>query len=175
LRIDIAPLDSGRAMYSRNDSIYQFRAGRQVSAGPFVHPLMVLGFDVYFDQPEKTAARLKGLRFDLSKIRAASWQGKNVWVVGTSDSADLRTNQFWIDQDNLLFVRMFQTSANGNVNETQFNKYYEVGGGWIAPEVRFFTNGRPGIVEEYAEIRTGVSLPVGLFDPARFARAAWIR
>lgn len=175
LRIDIAPLDSGRAIYFRNDSVYQFRGGRQTNAGPFVHPLMVLGFDVYVDQPEKTIAKLTGLHFDLSKIRTAAWQGKTVWVVGVTDSTDLRTNQFWIEQDNLLFVRMLQTNPNGNVSETQFNKYFQVGGGWIAPEVLFFTNGTPGIVEEYNDVKTGVTLPADLFDPARFSRAAWIQ
>lgn len=176
LRIDIAPLDSGRAIFFRNDSVYQFRGGRQANAGPFVHPLMVLGFDVYTDQPEKTIARLTGLHFDLSKIRAGSWQGKNVWVVGVTDGADLRTNQFWVEQENLLFVRMLQTNPNtGNVSETQFNKYFPIDGGWVAPEVLFFTNGTPGIVEEYRDVKTGMSFPAALFDPAKFGRPAWVK
>jgi len=175
LRIDIAPLDSGRAIYFRNDSIYQFRGGRQTASAPFVHPLMVLGFDVYADPPEKSIGRLRGLRFDLSKLRAATWQGKRVWVIGAGDSADLRSNQFWVEQENLLFVRMLQTNPNtGGVSETQFNGYVPVGGGWIAPEVRFFTNGTPGIVEEYADVKTGIPLPADLFEPAKHARPGWV-
>lgn len=174
LRIDIAPLDSGRAIIFRNDSIYQFNQGARTAARPFVHPLMVLGFDEYADQPDKTIAKLKGLNFDLSKIHAGTWQGKKVWIVGATPQ-DTTTAQFWVDQDNLLFVRMLQRTQQGGVGETQFNKYFQVAGGWIAPEVLFFSNGQAGIVEEYHEVRTGMTFAEELFDPARFGPAAWIR
>lgn len=174
LRIDIAPLDSGRALIFRNDSIYQFTSGRQTAARPFVHPLMVLGFDVYADPPARTIQKLKGLNFDLSKIQHGTWQGKNVWIVGTATPGDTTTPQFWVDQEDLLFVRMIQRGQQGNVNETQFNKYFKTDGGWVAPEVLFFTNGQPGIVEIYHDVKVGVTLPEELFDPARFSRPAWV-
>src|SRR5262245_11560466 len=46
LRIDIAPLDSGNALFFRNDSIYVVRGGQARPGRPLIHPLMVLGFDV---------------------------------------------------------------------------------------------------------------------------------
>jgi hypothetical protein len=175
LRIDIAPIDSGNAILFRNDSIYQFGRGQQVVARPLVHPLMVLGFDVYADAPEKTIARLKGLNFDLAKVQAGTWQGRNVWIVGTATPGDSTTPQFWVTQDELLFVRLLQRAPNGSINETRFNKYVRLGDGWIAPEVLFFTNGQPGIVEEYSEMKIGMTFAPELFEPARFARPAWVR
>jgi hypothetical protein len=175
LRIDIAPLDSGRAILFRNDSVYQFAGGIQRSAARYVHPLMVLAFDVYADQPLNTINKLKDLGFDLSRIQAGTWQGRKAWIVGTATPGDTTTPQFWVDQENLLFVRLFQRGPQGALDETLFNKYFEVGGGWIAPEVLFFSDGRPGIVEEYADVQTGMDLPPELFDPGRFARPGWVR
>jgi hypothetical protein len=174
LRIDIAPLDSGKALFFRNDSIYQVNGGKVTQSGPLIHPLMVLGFDVYADPPEKTIDKLRRLRFDLTKLHAGSWQERRVWVVG-ADPGDEKTNQFWITQDDLLFVRMLRTGANGVTNETQFNRYFAVGGGWVAPEVLFFSNGQKGTVEEYADVQAGMGFSPDLFDPAKFARPDWVR
>ncbi len=82
LRIDIAPLDSGQTLFFRRDSLYAFRHGKLAGARPFVHPLMVLGFDVYFDAPAVSAAKLQGLHFDLTRVHEASWQGRPTIVVG---------------------------------------------------------------------------------------------
>lgn len=174
LRIDIMPMDSGNAMVFRNDSLLVYRGGARAQARAFVHPLMVLGFDVYAAPPESTIARLRGLRFDLSKLHEDTWQGKPVYVVG-ADAGDTVSSQFWVDRENLLFVRMLQTNPNtGARAETQFNKYQRLGGGWIAPEVVFIRNGKVATTEEYSEIRSDVMLPDSLWDRDGYARPAWV-
>jgi hypothetical protein len=107
LRIDVAPVDSGRTILFRNDSIYQFKGGKLAGSKNFVHPLMVLGFDVYGQPAEATIGKLKGMGFDLSKLRTDTWQGRPVYVVGAVQG-DSTTSQFWIDQERLLFVRMIE-------------------------------------------------------------------
>ncbi len=76
LRIDIAPLDSMNTILFRNDSIYQFRGGKLDRAQGQVHPLMVLGFDVYAQPVPETVRKLELLKFDLSKLHQTSWQGR---------------------------------------------------------------------------------------------------
>jgi hypothetical protein len=107
LRIDVAPIDSGRTILFRNDSIYQFKGGKLAGSKGFVHPLMVLGFDVYNQPADATISKLKDLGFDLSKLRTDTWQGHPVYVVGAAQG-DSTTAQFWIDQERLLFVRMIE-------------------------------------------------------------------
>src|SRR6185295_7859879 len=68
LRIDVAPLDSGKAIIFRRDSIYIVKDGKAAPGRAFVHPLLVLGFDVYVDPAPTTIAKLRGLRFDLTKV-----------------------------------------------------------------------------------------------------------
>src|SRR2546430_15162140 len=55
LRIEFEPLDSAAGLLFVHDSQFVFRGGRLTSATAFVHPLMGLGFDVYFDPAERTA------------------------------------------------------------------------------------------------------------------------
>jgi hypothetical protein len=174
LRIDIAPLDSGRVLLFRNDSLYQLQHGVVNAARATIHPLMVLGFDVYGDPAETTIGKLKRLNFDLTRIHTGEWQGKTVWIVGAA-AGDDRSNQFWVDQDRLLFVRMIRVSAQGAVSETQFNKYVAAGNGWVAPEVLAFSNGQQGTKEEYSDIKSNVTLPDELFDPNRYVKPAWVK
>lgn len=175
LRIDISPVDSGKTILFRGDSIYQFDGGAVKYSGAFVHPLMVLGFDVYMDPPEKTLDRLKGLGFDLSMIREDTWLGRPVYVVGAA-KGDTATKQFWIDKDRLLFVRMLETSKNGAhpLVETQFNKYIPVGGAWCSVEVKFIVNGALQTMEEYADVKGDPALPDELFDPSKYGPPGWV-
>jgi hypothetical protein len=175
LRIDIEPLDSGKAILFRNDSIYQFQGGMRKDSSAFVHPLMVLGFDVYADPPERTLAKLQDLGFDLSRIREDTWQGRPVYVVGAA-AGDSTSKQFWVDRERLLFVRMLGPARNGSgaIVETQFNRYQPLGKGWISVEVLFQVNGQPVTKEEYAEVKGDTPLPDELFDPGRYGRPGWV-
>lgn len=176
LRIDIAPIDSGKTILFRNDSIYQFDQGTLKGSQPFVHPLMVLGFDVYRDPAEKTIERLKKVGFDLSKLREDTWQGRPVYVVGAA-KGDTTTRQFWIDKERLVFVRSLETARNGSGNlvETQFNKYQPLGKGWISVEVQFIVAGKLVTLEEYADVKGDPALPEGLFEPSKYGKPGWVK
>lgn len=172
LRIDIAPIDSGNVLLFRHDSLYVIRGGQSRPARFLVHPLMVLGFDIYFDSPETTIGKLKGLGFDLTKMREDTWQGRPVYVVGAA-AGDTVSNQFWIDKERLVFVRSLQPGPGGAVMETQFNKYQRLGEGWVSPEVLFYRNGVVDTREEYADMRADVPLPATLFD-SKYAEPEWV-
>jgi hypothetical protein len=176
LRIDVAPIDSGRTILFRNDSIYQFKGGKLAGSKSFVHPLMVLGFDVYTQPADATIGKLKDLGFDLSKLRTDTWQGRPVYVVGAAQG-DSTTAQFWIDQERLLFVRMIEPAPDGSgaTFETQFNKYQPLGKGWISVEVIFNVNGKTMQREDYAEVKGDVPLPDQLWDPSGWQRPAWVK
>lgn len=173
LRIDFAPLSDKSGMMFVDGKQFVFEKGKQVRTQPQIHPLMVLGFDVYGQPVNETVAQLKELKFDLSVIREDTWQERPVYVVGAA-KGDLKSRQFWIDKKHLYFVRSLQPSGpnQDQVSETQFNKYKEVkGGGWIAPEVIFFNNGKRVFLEEYTEIKTGMDLNQSLFDPEKWSEA----
>lgn len=175
LRIDIAPVPEKNTILFSGDSVYQWKAATRQGAGPFVHPLMVLGFDVYAQPVERTTAQLRQLGYDLTKIRADVWQDRPVWVVG-ADSGDLRRKQFWIDQERLVFVRSLEPTRRDSsvVVEVQFNKYQRIGQGWVAPEVQQLRGGSLVIKEEYTDMRIDVPLPADLWDAGVFPEAKWM-
>jgi len=169
LRIDLADGYNGNAVIYRGDSLYVFQQGRLVQAQPEQNELLILGFDVYGQPAAATARVLESRGFDLSKVRADTWQGRPVWVVG-ADAGDLHSRQFWIDRDRLLFVRMLQPLEQDTTRtlEFRFDDYERLGGGWIAPTVLFLVDGREVMREEYFDMVADPTLPDGIFDPESF-------
>jgi outer membrane lipoprotein-sorting protein len=174
LRIDFTPTKDGNGILFTNSQIYVFKNGKVDANRPYVHPLMILGFDVYGLPTSDVIEKLKGLKFDLSIFREDTWQGRPVYVVGAKQG-DLHSLQFWIDQQNLYFVRMIRPGGKdgAQTQETQFNKYQKLGGGWMSPEVIFMVDGKIVTTEEYSELRANVALPEKLFDPQSFATVHW--
>ena len=172
LRIEFEPPDSGNGMIFAGDSQYVFHADATVMARPFVHPLLVLGFDVYAQPTERTVPLLERRGFDLAVLSEATWEGRPVWVVGAK-AGDLHSGQFWVDKERLLFVRLltpFQQDTS-KTSETRFNKYVPMGGGWVAAEVEFLVDGQRRFLEEYRDIRANVPVAPVLWDARQWKAA----
>lgn len=69
LIIKIAPRDSGNGLLFADDTQYVFRSNavRQKIRRP--HDLLVLGFEVYFNDPSVTVKKLEELGFDMNKSK----------------------------------------------------------------------------------------------------------
>ncbi|HEU4473355.1 MAG TPA: hypothetical protein VFR72_00890 [Gemmatimonadales bacterium] len=175
LRIDIAPLEGQNTLLFRNDSLYEFKGGKLTESHPMIHPLMVLGFDVYAQTVETTVRQLRSLGFDLAKLHEATWQGRPAYVVGAA-AGDSVTRQFWIDKERLYFVRMVEPGKQDPSArvETLFNKYIPMGQGWLETEVRFMVNGETKMLEEYSEPKAGVTLDPAIFEPSRWVPPGWV-
>ena len=174
LRIDFTPVSGGNGILFTDGKIFVFKDGKIESTRPFDHPLLILGFDVYRSPASEVTAKLQALKFDLSQFREDTWQARPVYVVGAK-AGDLHTSQFWIDQKNLYFVRMLRPAGKDGkqTQETQFNKYQKLGGGWIAPEVIFMDDGKVVTTEKYSDIRGDVKLDPKLFDPQFWTTVHW--
>jgi outer membrane lipoprotein-sorting protein len=174
LRIDFTPTTEGNGILFTDGKIFVFKNGKVENTRPFDHPLLILGFDIYRLPAGEVTAKLQALKFDLSQFREDTWQGKPVYVVGAK-AGDLHSPQFWIDQKNLYFVRMLRPAGKdgAQTQETQFNKYQKLGGGWIAPEVIFMVDGKVVTTEKYSEIRGDVELDPKLFDPQFWTTVHW--
>ncbi len=172
LRIDFLPADSGGGIVFRADTEYVFARDTLARAIPLVHPLLVLGFDVYVQPVDTTLAKLGRLGIDLSVMHADTWQGRPVYVVGAA-AGDSQHVQFWVDRERLVFVRMLQPGRRdpARLADTRFEDYRPVGAAWLSARVVFLFAGRPVWKEEYVDIRTGPALDASLFDPHRFANA----
>jgi len=179
LRIDVDPADKGNGILFTNGTIYQFKDGKSGPGNPFVHPLLVLGFDVYMQPVEKTVSQLKGIGIDMSIVHEDKWQGQDAYVVGAKQG-DVNTPQFWVTKKDMLFVRLIQLGGRDrkSVRETLFNKYVKAKGGWVAAEVKFFVDGKPSTSEEYSDIQADVKLDADLWNPDKWMtvqRNYWLK
>lgn len=176
LRIDIERHDSMvGGMLFRNDSMYQWGVGGAPVGQPtaLVHPLMVLLHDIHVGPIDASIAKLKGLGFDLSKTATATWQGTPVTVVGAA-AGDSTSKQFWIDPARQVVVRIIQTNPNGSRSDIHVGRFSEGGPGLVEREIRFHTNGRLGMLEEYTWIKTGERIDPAVFLPGNIATPAWV-
>ena len=177
LRIDVAPIDSGNAFMYVGDSIYAFRGGKRVHAAKDRNLLMTLGFDVYGQSPDVTIAQLREQGMDLSKVHETTWQGRPALVVGAA-AGDTTSNQFWVDRERLLFVRLIEqrpTQQGPARLDIEFNNYQRLGGGWIAPEVVMRMNGKPFMREVYSDMRADTPLDSTLYSTTEYHRPGWVK
>jgi hypothetical protein len=180
LRIDISPLDSMNAFMYIGDSAIVFKGGKRVAAQQDRNLLMTLGFDVYGQPPETTIEQLKAQSMDLGKIHEDTWNGTKVWVVG-ADKGDTTTNQFWIEQKRLLFIRLIEVhpskkdpSGPPNTLDITFENYQPLAKTWVAPRCVIKVNGKEVQREEYRDIRADMSLQPDLYDSETYHKATWI-
>ena len=173
LRIDVGvpPTDNTtqrRRMMFVNGVTYVSVPGKPVQQDAKPNLLLVLGFDVYKQPVERTAQILTAQGFDLSKMHTDTWHARPVYVVGAR-SGDTTSQQFWVDADRLLFVRLLDASKPGGAvdSEALFDDYRPLAGGWIAAEVTFSRSGAVRLHEIYSDIQANVPLSDALFDPAQ--------
>ncbi|KXJ98380.1 MAG: hypothetical protein UZ17_ACD001002735 [Acidobacteria bacterium OLB17] len=169
LRIDFAPTEKGDGILFADGKMFSFKDGVTKGGRNFVHPLMVVGFDVYGQPAQTTIEQVRKMGIDLEKIHVEKWQGRDVYVLG-ADKGDVRSPQLWVDKKRLVFVRLIQLTGKEkkNVSETQFNKYVKAGGGWVAAEVLFFVDGKHTTSEEYTRIKADANLSTDLWDPEKW-------
>lgn len=168
LRIDTDLSTKSGTLFAR-DSIYSFSAGKLVRADSGLNALLVLGFDVYRQPAARTEAQLRRLGFKLGTIHEATWRGRPVYVVGAT-RGDSTTKQFWVDKQDLLFLRLLERGPQGHV-DVRFEKYARVGQGWIAMQVVQLVNGKQRLIEEYSDVHVNVPLDADLFSPSDWASA----
>ena len=165
LRIEFQPADSGNGMLFAADSQFAFTKDSMTIARAFVHPLLVLGFDVYAQPVDRTIALLTQRRIDMAVLSETTWEGRPVWVIGAK-AGDLHSRQFWVDKERLVFVRLLGPAGQdtSKTSDTRFNKYAPLAGGWVSPEVEFLVDGQRQFLEEYVEIQANVPMPAALWD-----------
>jgi hypothetical protein len=170
LRIDYLPLANRSGVMYEGGQVHAFDNGRRIRSEPGVNALLLLGFDVYAQPVAQTTKTLDSLGFDLGMMHLTDWQGRKAIVIGAA-VGDTTTNQFWVDAERLLFVRLIQRNAAGTISDQRFNRYTDFDGYPVAIEVLILRNGRPYFKEEYADVRVNQPIAAEVFDPARWVEA----
>jgi hypothetical protein len=174
LRIDYMPLATKSGVLYVKNHVYAFSNGKQISDQPQIHPLLLLGYDVYSLPVATTLGLLDSLGINVDVVREDRWQDRPAYVVGAA-AGDTTTNQFWIDAERLVLVRLLQKSVRGaqtTVAETRFDKYMDMNGIPVAMEIMMLRDWKPFFKEEYTDVKLNVPIDETMFDPKLFATRA---
>jgi outer membrane lipoprotein-sorting protein len=174
LRIDIGPPADGKGYVLVDGEVSIIKDNKVTGTRHSVNMLLVLGFDVNRQDPAKTIEVVKGEGYDLSKLHEDTWGGKPAYVVG-ADQGDLKSKQFWVAKDTLLFVRVIEPAQGepGKLDDIRFTNYQPLAGAWIAAGVEVWSEGKKVFSEDYTDIKANVKLAPGTFDPQQFAATHW--
>ena len=166
LRIDFGDLKNGNGVIYTADSVYVVRAGKVTRTVPSGNPFLPFVQGVY-DQPIDTTLRqIQPYKFDLTKIRSTTWEGRPTYVVGSQSPSDTTSPQFWIDQEKLVVVRMIlglNPTAPAEVTDIRLEDYRPVAGGWLAVLVEIMRDGKVIQKEQYSNWRGNVDLQADFF------------
>jgi len=174
LRIDIGPPTAGKGYIFSDGTLTVIKDNKVAATQKDVNMLLVLGFDVYRADPEATIRIVKDEGYDLSKLREDVWEGKPAYVAGAG-TGDLKSKQFWVMKDTLLFVRDIEPARGDatKVDDIRFIHYQPLAGAWIAAGGEGDSEGNKVFSEDYSEIQPNVKLDPAMFDPEKFASTHW--
>jgi outer membrane lipoprotein-sorting protein len=174
LRIDIGAPADGKGYVLVDGNVSIVKDNKVVGARHSVNMLLVLGFDVYRQDPETTIKVVRGEGYDLSKLRQDTWEGKPAYVVG-AEKGDEKSRQFWVAKDTLLFLRVIEPAPGDatKVDDIRFIHYRPLAGAWIAAGVEVYADGKKVFTEDYSDIRADVKLDPAVYDPQQFSTTHW--
>jgi hypothetical protein len=174
LRIDVGPASDGKGFVLVDGTATIVKDNKIAGTRPLVNMLLVLGFDVYTQAPETTIKVVQGEGYDLSKLHEEVWDGHPAYVVG-ADKGDLKSKQFWIAKDTLLFVRVIEPSGAdpSKLNDIRFTDYRPLAGTWVAARVEVYSEEKLVFTEDYTDIQANVKLEPSVFDPQQFSTTHW--
>ena len=172
LRIDFGDPSKGNGALYTADSLYVVRGGKVTRTIPSGNPFLPFVAGVYSQPLETTLRQLSSWKFDLSKIRADTWQGAPVYVVGASSATDLDSPQFWVEREHLQPVRFLvklSPAPDAKANDIRLEKYVPVSGGWLATHVAIMEGSIVRQAEDYSDWHGDVSLTNDFFVAERWS------
>lgn len=174
LRIEFLPASGGNGAIYADGNVYSFEGAKLARTAAQVNILLVLTADVYA-QPTTTSVRqLSGLGVDLTKMRRDVWNGRAVWVVGSTGAADLGSPQFWVDGETWAVVRVIDRPAMGSAQgprpatEYRLGDYRVLSGVPVVHEIVFLRDGQPFFKEQYTDVQLNTALDARLFSSSQW-------
>jgi hypothetical protein len=164
-RMDFGPADSGNAAIFRGDSSYRFRGGALAGATINNNEGLVFLLGGMFSYPLDQTFKIlsDSLHYDLTQAKEDNWNGQPVYVIGKVDG-----NQLWIEQKNLLIVRMINADDH---MDARFEDWKPFGGGYSETKCEFYINGKLVQVETYTDCKADINLEDRIFDPSKLNRS----
>ncbi len=159
-RIRFGDPAEGNFVLFRNDSAFNYKAGKRVKQRADQNTLLLLLGGMYYRSLEDVLARLKAKDYKLDSYSEQTWMDAPVYVIGAQKN-QLTDNQVWVDKKTLRVVRIIEKLNELDVMDMRFESHRKWCKGYVETKVSFRRNGKLEQVEEYYNIS---EVPVSPFE-----------
>jgi len=160
--------ESGEGLIFKDDSLYTIKGGKVSSVEYRIHDVLLLGLEVYNIDPEIAIEKLERLNYNLDLISEERCMGRQAWLAG-----DPAGNCFWVDKENLLFLKV-RVRSNNRPRSVEFSKYEIIDDVPVATVIKFYNDkGDLEMVEKYFNVKPFNKLEKTIFEPENFVKARW--
>jgi hypothetical protein len=165
-RISFGEPSEGNAVIYKNDSTYNFRKSKLIQKGLRNEDIPFLLGGMYFIPFDSVKSKMKIEGFDLNKAHESIWEGKKVYVVGSTTDEE-KTSQLWIDKEKLIVVRFVKYLPNMK-QDARMSDHQKFGKAWSETSVVFYLNDKLYQKEKYFNCKVNINVDMGIFDPYDF-------
>jgi outer membrane lipoprotein-sorting protein len=161
-RMDIGDVTSGNIILLHNDTLYKYQSGKAVYGNEDRGDFFFLSGDMYFMTLDKAKKRFKWFNYDLTKGTESVWNGKPIYVLGATDTAE-KVNQLWIDKENLVLLRSLE--YEGGKSDIRFEDHVQLPTSWLETKVSFRQDDQLLQEEKYIGYSNTREFSKDLFNP----------
>ena len=122
--------------------------------------LLVLGFDVYTQDPEITSKVVKGEGYDLSKLREDTWEGHPAYVGRRRQGRSEVEAVLGGEGHAVVCARRLnlREAMQAKLDDIRFTDYRPLAGAWVAARVEVHSDDKLVFSEDYTDIQANVKL-----------------
>lgn len=177
LRIEFMPASGGNGALYADGNVYSFEGGRLSRTTPQLNILLVLTADVYAQPVASSVRQLTTLGVDVTRLRADTFSGRAVWVVGATGATDLASPQAWVDAETWVVLRVIDRPAQGSAptprtsTEYRLGDYRVIDGVPVVHEIVFLRDGKQFFREQYTAVQLNTEIDARLFSPTQWRAA----
>lgn len=165
-------LNPETALFFLGDQVHSFEKGQQIKSEFKINQALLLGFDVYNQEPSVTRKKLETLGIDLSKSCEVKDSEDRVQLIfGTTAIEDTKSPQFWIDKEGLYLTRVITNP--GKHTDICFKKYQTINNFPVATQILFYIDNELSIIEEYFNIKFPTTIDDVIFSLDQFKQTRW--
>jgi hypothetical protein len=157
-RIDFGDKKEGNFVVFKNDSVFNYKAGKLLKLRADSNNLLLLLGGMYYRDFENVLERIKVQGYDLNLYSQQQWNNEKVYVIGAKEN-DLSKNQIWVSQNTLRVLRILEGRGTDRM-DMRFESHQDWCKGYVETKVSFRRNGKLEQVEEYYDIKEAKAFPV---------------
>jgi outer membrane lipoprotein-sorting protein len=157
-RIDFGDKSAGNFVVFKNDSVFNYKAGKKIKERVDSSTLLLLLGGMYYRELADVYTRLVNAGYKIDEASSQKWNNEDVYVIGAKEN-DLNSNQFWVEKKTMRILRIIEKLNDKELMDMRFEAHQKSCNGYTETKVSFRRNGKLEQVEEYYNIKESSGFP----------------